>query len=80
MLVLGSRGLGGFKGLLLGSVSQECVEYAACPVVVVRTERTIGDRDVISDTIVAVGVVEPEGQTDRLVSLATLAVDRATAT
>lgn len=32
------------------------------------------------DTIVAVGVVEPEGQTDRLVQLATLAFDRATAT
>jgi nucleotide-binding universal stress UspA family protein len=47
VLVLGSRGLGGFSGLLLGSVSQECVEYASCPVVVVRTERTIGDGDVI---------------------------------
>jgi hypothetical protein len=32
------------------------------------------------DTIVAVGVVEPEGDTDRLVELATLAFDRATAT
>jgi hypothetical protein len=31
------------------------------------------------DTIVAVGVVEPEGQTDRLVELATIAFDRATA-
>jgi nucleotide-binding universal stress UspA family protein len=47
VLVLGSRGLGGFKGLLLGSVSQECVEYASCPVVVVRTDRTLGDGDVI---------------------------------
>jgi nucleotide-binding universal stress UspA family protein len=46
-LVLGSRGLGGFSGLLLGSVSQECVEYAPCPVVVVRTERTVGAGDVI---------------------------------
>jgi hypothetical protein len=32
------------------------------------------------DTIVAVGVVEPEGQTDRLVELATIAYERATAT
>jgi len=32
------------------------------------------------DTIVAVGVVEPEGQTDRLVELATIAFERATAT
>jgi nucleotide-binding universal stress UspA family protein len=47
VLVLGSRGLGGFAGLLLGSVSQECVEYASCPVVVVRTERVLGDGDVI---------------------------------
>jgi nucleotide-binding universal stress UspA family protein len=47
VLVLGSRGLGGFAGLLLGSVSQECVEYASCPVVVVRTDRIVGNGDVI---------------------------------
>ena len=47
VLVLGSRGLGGFAGLLLGSVSQECVEYAPCPVVVVRTDRVVTDGDVI---------------------------------
>src|SRR5262245_15569003 len=47
VLVLGSRGLGGFTGLLLGSVSQECVEYASCPVVVVRNDRALGDGDVI---------------------------------
>ncbi|MDH3753668.1 MAG: universal stress protein, partial [Acidimicrobiia bacterium] len=36
MLVVGSRGRGGFRGLLLGSVSQQIAHHGACPVVIVR--------------------------------------------
>lgn len=36
MLVLGSRGRGGFRGLLLGSISTACAQHAHCPVLIMH--------------------------------------------
>jgi nucleotide-binding universal stress UspA family protein len=41
LLVVGSRGHGGFTQLLLGSVSQQCAHLSECPVVIVRAKRKI---------------------------------------
>lgn len=38
LLVVGSRGHGGFHGLHLGSTGEQCVRHATCPVVVVRPQ------------------------------------------
>ena len=42
LLVVGSRGHGGFVEALLGSVGQHCVHHATCPVVVIRDSVTSG--------------------------------------
>ena len=38
LLVVGTRGHGGFSGLLLGSVSQQCAHHSPCPIVIVPPE------------------------------------------
>lgn len=40
LLVVGTRGLGGFKEMLMGSVSSACAHHAHCPVVIVPEQRT----------------------------------------
>ena len=54
LLVVGSRRHGGFRGLVMGSVSMQCVLHAHCPVTVVRpeprTEETAGrERRTLTD-------------------------------
>jgi nucleotide-binding universal stress UspA family protein len=49
LLVVGARGLGGFKGLLLGSVSQHCLQHATVPVAVIRANDR---RDIVPTGII----------------------------
>ena len=39
LLVIGSRGFGGFRGLLVGSVTHQVVAHAPCPILVVPEDR-----------------------------------------
>ncbi|TVR25896.1 MAG: universal stress protein [Nitriliruptor sp.] len=70
MVVVGSRGMGGFRGLRLGSVSRQLCEHAPCPVTVVR--HLPRDGQIRLDTI-AVGVDGSAHATRALVQAAYLA-------
>ncbi|MFQ1002398.1 universal stress protein [Modestobacter sp. SSW1-42] len=53
LLVVGSRGHGGFSGMLLGSVSQHLVAHAPCPVVVVRADRRAREAQPVAQVVAA---------------------------
>jgi nucleotide-binding universal stress UspA family protein len=40
MIVIGSRGTGGFESLLLGSISSQVTHHAECPIVIVPSDRS----------------------------------------
>ena len=54
MIVMGSRGLGGLSGLVMGSVSAAVVSHAACPVVVVRKDNDVTEANKYGPVVVGV--------------------------
>lgn len=54
MLVLGSRGLGGLSGMVMGSVSAAVVSHAHCPVVVVREDSNVTENNKYGPIVVGV--------------------------
>ncbi|MDY3127019.1 MAG: universal stress protein [Corynebacterium sp.] len=54
MIVVGSRGMGGLSGMVMGSVSAAVVSHASCPVVVVRKDNNISERNKYGAVVVGV--------------------------
>ncbi|MEX3504279.1 universal stress protein [Corynebacterium sp. LK2510] len=54
MIVMGSRGLGGLSGMVLGSVSGAVVSHAECPVVVVREDNLVNEANKYGPVVVGV--------------------------
>lgn len=63
LVVVASRGLGGFTGLLLGSVSASVATHAECPVLVVHGgERWAGPEEMVRSTLPVVAGIGPYGR------------------
>jgi nucleotide-binding universal stress UspA family protein len=54
MIVMGSRGLGGLSGMVMGSVSAAVVSHATCPVVVVREDNQLDEATKYGPVVVGV--------------------------
>lgn len=54
MIVMGSRGLGGLSGMVMGSVSAAVVSHAHCPVVVVREDNPVNEQNKYGPIVVGV--------------------------
>lgn len=54
MVVMGSRGLGGLSGMVLGSVSAAVVSHAYCPVVVVREDNPVNENTKYGPVVIGV--------------------------
>ena len=54
MIVMGSRGLGGLSGMVMGSVSAAVVSHAHCPVVVVREDNHLTEENKYGPVVVGV--------------------------